>query len=162
MRLTGSCQCGGVSFRVETRHPVPYQRCYCSICRKIQGGGGYAVNLSADFGTLKVRGADKITTYHARLHEPGQRTKRSPAERTFCSICGTGLWLYDKRWPDLVHPYASVIDTELPEPPEHTLLMLDFKPGWVEVEKHPRDKMFGEYPEESIADWHARTGMEAD
>ena len=79
----------------------------------------------------------------------------------FCSICGSGLWLYDARWPDLVHPYASVIDTPLPVPPEHTHLMLDFKPDWVEVEKHKRDKLFGEYPEESIAEWHERTGMTA-
>ena len=162
MRLEGSCQCAAVTFKVETQQPVPYQRCYCSICRKLQGGGGYAINLSADFRTLKVRGSDKITAYHAKFREPGQRAKRSGAERTFCSVCGTGLWLYDKRWPDLVHPYVSTIDTDLPVPPEHTHLMLDFKPGWVEVEKHRRDKTFGEYPEESIAEWHERTGMTAD
>jgi hypothetical protein len=30
--------CGAVRFRVRSRHPYPYQRCYCSICRKTQGG----------------------------------------------------------------------------------------------------------------------------
>ena len=161
MKLEGSCQCGGVAFTVETAHPVPYQRCYCSICRKIQGGGGYAINLAGDFRTLKVKGETKITRYHAKMHERGHRTTRSKAERSFCSICGSGLWLYDARWPDLVHPYASVIDTPLPVPPEHTHLMLDFKPEWVEVEKHKGDQLFGEYPEESIADWHERTGAVA-
>ena len=162
MKLEGSCQCGSVMFKIETSHPVPYQRCFCSICRKIQGGGGYAINISGDSKSLKVRGEDKITRYHAKMHEAGKRSRRSKAERTFCSVCGSGLWLYDERWPELIHPYASVIDTPLPKPPEHTLLMLDFKPDWVEAEAKKGDQTFGEYPEESIAEWHERTGTVAD
>src|SRR3546814_2581266 len=42
MQLTGSCHCGAVRFTVDSVNPYPYQRCYCSICRKTQGGGGYA------------------------------------------------------------------------------------------------------------------------
>ena len=39
-------------------------------------------------------------------------------------------------------------------------LLLDSKAPWVEVEKHPRDLYFDGYPEESIADWHRRLGLE--
>ena len=39
MRLAGSCHCGRVRFRLESHTPYPYMRCYCSICRKTQGGG---------------------------------------------------------------------------------------------------------------------------
>jgi hypothetical protein len=28
------------------------------------------------------------------------------------------------------------------------------------VEAHPGDKLYKEYPEESIAQWHERTGLE--
>jgi hypothetical protein len=54
MRLEGSCHCGAVRFRVESHTPYPYMRCYCSICRKTQGGGGYAVNttLQDEFSAL--------------------------------------------------------------------------------------------------------------
>lgn len=45
MRLDGSCYCGAVEFTVESRTPYPYLRCYCSICRKTAGGGGYAINI---------------------------------------------------------------------------------------------------------------------
>jgi len=38
MQLEGSCHCGAVSFSLTSAHPYPYQRCYCSICRKTQGG----------------------------------------------------------------------------------------------------------------------------
>ena len=37
MQLYGSCYCGAVRFSVEADAPVPYMRCYCSICRKTAG-----------------------------------------------------------------------------------------------------------------------------
>ncbi len=159
MRLDGSCQCGGVHFHVQSHHPVPYQRCYCSICRKTQGGGGYAINLAADAATMVVKGRENITLYHARVANPHKRTYTSTAERAFCRVCGTGLWLFSPEWPELIHPFASAIDTDLPTPPSHTHLMLDFRANWVEVEAGPEDLQFPEYPEESIADWHTRQGM---
>ena len=57
MDLEGSCQCGAVHFRLRSAHPVPYQRCYCSICRKTQGGGGFAINLAGDAATCACAGA---------------------------------------------------------------------------------------------------------
>ena len=48
MRLKGSCHCGKVKFTVDSAEPVPFMRCYCSICRKTAGAGGYAINLGAD------------------------------------------------------------------------------------------------------------------
>ncbi|WP_444436623.1 GFA family protein [Pseudomonas sp. A6] len=160
MRLEGSCHCGAVTFSLESAHPYPYQRCYCSICRKTQGGGGYAINLGGDAASLKVRGRKHLRVYHAKLREPGQRTCTSTAERNFCGECGSALWLFSPEWPELIHPFASAIDTPLPVPPEHTHLLLDSKAPWVEVEKHPRDLYFDGYPEESIADWHRRLGLE--
>jgi hypothetical protein len=54
MLLKGSCHCRAVKFTVQSSTPVPFMRCYCSICRKTSGGGGYAVNLGADAKTLQV------------------------------------------------------------------------------------------------------------
>lgn len=45
MQLEGSCHCGAVSFSLESAHPYPYQRCYCSICRKTQGVAGMRSTL---------------------------------------------------------------------------------------------------------------------
>lgn len=160
MRLEGSCHCGAISFSVESAHPYPYQRCYCSICRKTQGGGGYAINLGGDAASLKVRGRKHLRIYHAKMREPGKRTWTSSAERCFCGECGSALWLFSPEWPELIHPFASAIDTPLPVPPEHTHLLLDSKASWVEVEKHPRDQYFQHYPKESIADWHRRLDLE--
>jgi hypothetical protein len=140
MQLEGSCHCGAVHFSLLSTTPVPYQRCYCSICRKTQGGGGYAINIGGNAKTLKVKGKDDISVYHAVMREEGQRTRASGAERHFCRRCGSALWLYDPEWPDLVHPFASAIDTPLPAPPETTHLMLDFKAPWVTIAEGKKDK----------------------
>ncbi len=154
MRLDGSCHCGAVRFSVEAHAPVPYMRCYCSICRKTGGGGGYAVNLGAKTETLKVTGASEIAVFHATIGGT-----ESPAERRFCKSCGSALWVWDPRWPELVHPFASAIDTPLPAPPEHVHIMLASKPDWVPVDAAPGDARFDEYPDEALADWHRRHGL---
>ena len=159
MHLEGSCHCGAVRFSVEAPHPYPFNLCYCSICRKTAGGGGLAINLGADARTLKVEGERHIRTYHARMHD--EDGAASPAERKFCGDCGSALWLWDPRWPELVHPHASAIDTDLPAPPERTHLMLGSKASWVEPCLGPEDRSFERYPDESLAEWHRRLGLES-
>lgn len=156
MLLKGACHCGAVEFELESPHPYPFNYCYCSICRKTAGGGGFAINLSGHFDSLKVKGEEHCRIYHAKIDG-----KLSNAERHFCMHCGSALWLYDSRWPELVHPFASAIDTELPKPPQKTHLMLESKVGWVEVNSQKNDKCFSEYPDESIKQWHQRNGLEA-
>lgn len=161
MLLQGSCHCGAVSFTAESPHPYPFNLCYCSICRKTAGAGGFAINISAQCPTLKVQGAKHIRSYSAMLHDDGSGDPvQSPAERKFCGNCGSALWLWDPRWPDLIHPHASAIDTELPRPPERTHLMLGSKPDWVKACVGEGDQTFDEYPEERIAEWHQRLGLE--
>jgi hypothetical protein len=160
MRLEGSCHCGAVRFHLRSRHPYPYQLCYCSICRKSQGGGGFAINLGGENASLEVEGREHLHIYHARLHDADGSSRGSTAERNFCGACGAALWLYDPTWPELIHPFASAIDTDLPVPPERTHLMLGSKAPWVEPALGPNDKTFDDYPEESIADWHRRLGLE--
>ena len=115
MLLEGSCHCGVICFRVRSAHSYSFNLCYCNICRKTGGGGGYAINLGAECESLEVEGDEHRSVYHAVMRE-GAREHVSPAERSFCALCGTSLWLWDPRWPDLVHPLASAIDTELPRP----------------------------------------------
>ena len=81
-------------------------------------------------------------------------------ETLFCRICGTALWVWEPRWSDLIHPFASAIDTNLPVAPRHTHLMAASKASWVELRKESNDKMFDCYPDESIAEWHQRPGLE--
>ena len=158
MHLEGSCHCGAVRFSVEAPHPYPFALCYCSICRKTAGAGGFAINIGAETASLTIEGAEHIRSYRAVLHDEGGAV--SPGERKFCGHCGSPLWVWDPRWPELVHPHASAIDTPLPAPPERTHLMLGSKAPWVEPCLGPKDKTFDRYPEESLAAWHQRLGLE--
>ncbi|RDK07040.1 GFA family protein [Cupriavidus lacunae] len=159
MHLDGSCHCGAIHFSLESDSPYPYMHCHCSICRKTAGGGGYAINLGGDAATLHVRGRKHLGVYHAVLREPGKRARRSPAQRHFCVKCGSALWLWDPRWPHLVHPHASAIDTPLPRPPEVVEAALDSVAPWVDVPKGKGHVHCRTWPDESLADWHKRHGL---
>lgn len=160
MILNGSCHCQAVRFSLRSDHPYPFNLCYCSICRKTAGGGGFSVNLGGDSESLEVEGEDAVRIYQAQIEgdHPGETTT-SPARRHFCGRCGSALWVWDPRWPNLLHPFASAIDTQLPVPPERTHLMLGSRPDWVEPCVGSRDRQFDQYPEESIAEWHDRLGL---
>lgn len=158
--LTGSCRCGAVKFSCESHTPQPYQKCYCSICRKTAGGGGYAINLAADARTLKIDDPEKvIQIFRAEILQDDGTCERSTAQRNFCTRCATALWLFSPEWPELVHPFASAIDSELPTPPSSVHLMLRYKPNWVQPDIRDGDGVFDLYPEQSIEDWHRSRGL---
>ena len=157
MNLTGSCYCEAVRFSVECPHPYPYMHCYCSICRKMAGGGGYAINLGAEKSELEVCGSENVTVF--KTSAAGKTD--SPGERHFCKHCGSMLWVWDPRWPELVHPFASAIDTPLPSPPERFHIFQDSKPDWVPVPEGEQDQRFATYePDMSLAAWHKKWGLE--
>ncbi len=162
MKLEGSCHCGAVTFSVESYHPYPFNLCYCSICRKTAGTGGYAINLRAETATLNVTGKEHIQVYQALQTQPDGSTQPSSLERRFCKRCGTALWAYDPEWAEMIHPHAGAIDTLLPVPPERVHLMTGSKANWVEVDAKPQDRCFLEYPDESIEAWHQRLGLVQD
>jgi hypothetical protein len=152
MKIQGSCHCQAVKFALEADEPYPFMLCYCSICRKTAGGGGYAINLGGRNDTLQVEGKEHLAVYRARMADG----KESSAERNFCKRCGSALWVWDPRWPELIHPHASAIDTPLPVPPDRVHIMLGSKAAWVEPQLGPKDQRFDEYPDMSLAQWHER------
>lgn len=161
MKLEGSCHCGSVRFTVLSQHFYPFNLCYCSICRKTAGGGGYAINLAADYATLQVDGETNIATYRVTITDPDSgENKASSVRRQFCRACGSALWVWDSRWPELMHPFASAIDSDLPPASQRTHLMAGSKASWVELREGDQDKVFDGYPDESIAQWHKRLGLE--
>ncbi|WP_142848858.1 GFA family protein [Telmatospirillum sp. J64-1] len=160
MKLQGSCRCGAVKFAVDSHTPHPYQRCYCSICRKTDGGGGYAINIMGDAKSLTVlRGRDSLRVYRAEIRDESGQCHTSSGQRHFCVQCGSALWLFDPEWPDWVFPFASAIDTDLPVPPDKVHLMLRYKASWVEPQIGPEDETFDLYPVDSIEDWHRQRGL---
>jgi len=154
--LHGSCHCGAVKFSVKSSTPVPYQLCACSICRKVGGYSG-SVNLGAHSNTLKIEGKENLSVYKAVLNRGTKDEEIANSERNFCSKCSTMLWLYDPTWPDLLHPFASAIDSELKSPATMVCLKLNSKPAYVRLPEGKKD-VYEDYPVLSLADWHKENG----
>lgn len=164
MKLEGGCHCGKVRFSVESDAPYPYMRCYCSICRRTAGAGGYAINLSGRFQTMKITGGDHVGAYQVKKNrtegaDGADADELSGARRAFCRECGSALWVYSPAWPELIHPFAGAITTKLPSPPETVHIMLDYKADWVDVPEGEGHVHCPRYPDESLEEWHRRHGL---
>ncbi|KAK6966838.1 Mss4-like protein [Favolaschia claudopus] len=133
VELKGSCHCGTIRFSLQSSSAVPYQLCLCSICRKVGGVGG-SINLGGFYETLKIeKGKESISVYKAVLNRDTPEESIASSERNFCSKCSAMLWLYDKSWPELVHPFASAIDSPLKTPETLVCILNDSKPEHVRL-----------------------------
>lgn len=115
------------------------------------------INLGGDMRTMQIEGKEHLSHYRAVLERDGERSQ-SRHHRYFCKECGCHLYAWSERWPDLVHPVASCIDTPLPEPPRHVHMMIGSKASWVPVQVDPTDEQYDDYPEKSLARWHSDAG----
>ncbi len=159
MQLEGSCHCGAVRFSVKSETPVPFMRCYCSICRKTAGGGGYAINIMGLADSLVVEGESSLGEYRAARDRVNHPDRVSSGQRRFCTSCGSALWVFDPSWPEFIYPFASAIDTPLPAAPAEVHIMENYRPDWADPSAGPTVSHFPEYPEEAIIDWHRRNGL---
>ena len=142
MLLKGSCRCGAVHLRGRKPHACPLP---ALLLLDLPQAAGRRRLLPS----ILVRMHDTLTIYgqaqHRRLPRRDRR-RRKPDLQTFdrraqfLQKCGSALWLYDPTWPELVHPFASAIDSELPMPPERVHLMLKYKASWVEPDIRQGDE----------------------
>ncbi|KAJ7342970.1 Mss4-like protein [Mycena albidolilacea] len=159
VELKGSCHCGAVRFSLQSSTPVPYQLCVCSICRKVGGVGG-SINLGGHSNTLKIeKGQEFISVYNAVMNRDTPEESVASSERNFCSKCSAMLWLYDKTWPELIHPFASAIDSPaLQIPDKMVCVKVDSKPDYVRLPEGPKE-VYEKYGSESLESWHKKNGF---
>ncbi|GAB5447154.1 GFA family protein [Gymnodinialimonas sp.] len=79
--LHGACLCKSVSITVDGDYIAAVGGCHCGICQKSNGVFWAAFQANAD--AVQVTG--DVATYASTPF----------AERTFCPICGSNLWLRD-------------------------------------------------------------------
>jgi hypothetical protein len=95
---SGSCLCGAVKFEVLGNFERFYL-CHCEYCRK-DTGSAHAANLFSGTAVLKwLAGQEKITQFTL----PSTRHSRS-----FCSICGSALPIFQMSGAILVVPAGSL------------------------------------------------------
>ncbi|KAJ1731223.1 hypothetical protein LPJ72_004060 [Coemansia sp. Benny D160-2] len=164
-QLKGSCHCGAVEFAFKTPAPVPFMRCYCSICRKTSGGGGYTVNIMGMSDTLTIaRGKENLKSYRAiKNKEAPEKDQVLCQNRYFCTTCASYLWAHCDDYPQWIYPYASAIDSELPVPQKTTSIMLESAKKWANPRELPSGAdatdAFDVYPDYSLEQWHKDHGQ---
>ena len=146
---SGQCLCGKVAFEIDV--PARWAWHDHSAGSRRAHGAAYATYVGSWRKRFRVTsGQGAITRYE---------DKATKTVRSFCKHCGTPLWVSDEQWPELVHPFASAIDTELPKAPSSVHLLLRDKASWVEPQIGLNDDRFEGYPELSIEDWHKKYGL---
>jgi hypothetical protein len=93
--------------------------------------------LYSQRASLDVQGQENIKKFAGMCPNlfKGGELELSPFVRSFCKECGTHLWMDDESCDaGYIYPYASAIDTPLPEPPFSVHIMLGSKASWVTPE----------------------------
>jgi hypothetical protein len=103
---SGSCLCGGVSFRVAG--PLEsIQICHCGQCRKAQGSA-FASNIPVKTGDFTLLGGmDLLRAFES---SPGK-------ERVFCSRCGSPIFSRRTEHPEVIRLRAGLLDEPVPSRP---------------------------------------------
>lgn len=79
--LTGHCLCGAVTVAVSAAHDPRAGACHCRMCQR--WSGGLFLSFNAGAGAVTVTG--KVGRYRSSTF----------AERAFCPVCGSHLWMRD-------------------------------------------------------------------
>lgn len=95
--LTGRCHCGAISYEAEGE-PEHHALCHCTDCRR--SAGAPMVGWMA-FKEEQVRIEGAPITYTSSEH----------GRRSFCGVCGTGLFYRNAAYlPGIVDIQSSTLD----------------------------------------------------
>lgn len=125
-RLTAACLCGAVQLHVDDADSGGVKwcaNCHCSMCRRAHGAGVVAW-VGVKRAAFHIdRGAEVLARYRSS----------PPAQRSFCSKCGSPLLFESERWPDEIHiALAAVVEPHGLKPTVHAFF--DDRAAWVHVD----------------------------
>ncbi len=95
----GSCHCGAVRFEIHG-DIHGFKHCHCNTCRKIHGTVYGSSALTPASGFRLVAGEDRLRHYES---SPGKR-------RCFCENCGSHVFAYQERDPEIIILRLGTID----------------------------------------------------
>ena len=130
--LRGSCMCGSVTFQFD-QEPTAYGFCHCKTCQKASGTA-FTANIPIDRSALVITGEDFIREYES---SPGK-------QRCFCSTCGSPLYAYLRKTPDVLRIRLGSLDSPFTESPACHFFVGE-QAGWYQADKQAPS--FAEWPD---------------
>lgn len=96
--LTGGCHCGAI--RYSMRRPVAHHAlCHCADCRRSSGAPAVA-------WAMVPRDSVTVTAGEPIVYQSSQN-----AQRSFCGVCGTGLfYVNDTMLPGMIDIQSATLD----------------------------------------------------
>lgn len=127
--------CGAVSFEF-TVDSLDYGFCHCRICQKASGAA-FTANLPVNRSDLILTGEESIREYES---SEGKL-------RCFCGNCGSPLFAYRRKSPDILRMRLGSLDTEFTETARCHFFAGD-KAIWYEASKSVPE--FETWPDRSV------------
>lgn len=119
---TGSCLCGGITFRIEgTLEPI--QICHCSQCRKAQGSA-LVTNIPVSHSAFTLLSGEALL----RAYESS-----TGKHRVFCRRCGSPIYSQRENLPDVIRIRAGTLEGDLDTRPMAHFYTA-YKANWWSIE----------------------------
>ncbi|MEJ6393341.1 GFA family protein [Gymnodinialimonas sp. 2305UL16-5] len=115
-QLDGKCLCGSVGLHIDGDYVAAIGVCHCSNCQRSNGTAWGAFQASPD--------AVRITGNVARY------ASAPFAERVFCPVCGSNLWLRDTDAKDAPYEFMPALFPEAADFPLISEVYSDRAPAY--------------------------------
>jgi len=164
MKLEGSCHCGAVKFTVQSHTPYPYMRCYLldlpqDRWRRRLRDQHHGPRRSRSPCAARNSSACFARAIRDKANPPRHALGRSPA--LLCENAAGALWVWDPALDGLGVPVRvgdrHTVTEAAGGAGDHARLRRAVGGAIPKGRGHTH---FGEYPEEGIADWHAKRGLD--
>ncbi len=136
--ITGSCQCGAVTFALNAE-PLFTYACFCTSCQK-RTGSAFSMGLIVPVDALRVSG--ELTAWSRRSDKGQTNTRYS------CAGCGNIIYGVDDSGMNLAKLQAGLLDDTSGVEPEVYLFARSRQP-WITLPDRARP--FETQPEDPMA-----------
>lgn len=120
--FAGSCLCGAIAYEIHGTLS-DFGHCHCRSCRKASGSA-FGANAGVDRAAFRLlSGADTLREFES---SPGKF-------RAFCSRCGSPIYAYLTKSPDVLRVRLGSLDTPLDARARAHTFVSD-KADWEDIE----------------------------
>ena len=109
--MIGHCLCGAVKITVDGPHDPRPGACHCRMCQR--WSGALFVSFAAEPGSVTVEG------------EVARHASSEFAERAFCPVCGSHLWMRDTNSPDASYDLMPGLFDDMRDQPLQSEIYVD-------------------------------------